>query len=440
MNSNFKKTVFIFTLGIGLGSCSNTGFQITELEKINVLSQSKILRDSLDLSGTSTEQDNSQNAQSIGQTGSNQFKKFELKLSTVCSDHNNHFNGGLNLKTAQSLEVTISKRNITTGKNEVICKNDNLENIKTNILNNKDSRKIDFNNCIISSDEEYFVAVNAIQSTGDATNTKKSLLFNEISKVDSSSFLIAEEKSNDEVEESNPFKRMQDLYINPPKTKKFSATVLVSASTSASSEECDSRAEPPPADADPLIIQVNSNSQLSFSEWFDGLVEFDLMGENGYKIGKSSFEAIPTSWIQQSEFMFLVKPSKNANGQLMVKGINDMFGDNTKGPDGLFATDGFGALSKHDTDNDGYITAADSVFNELRLWADRNQDGKSQPSELLLLSEYKIVSIDLNYDPNYKEVDAKTGNQILFKSVVKTQDEQVLVIFDLWFNLSHLSK
>ncbi len=350
-----------------------------------------------------------------------------LKVSTVCSNQDTGQNDNLNLTTATDVVVTITKTNEISGKEEVVCVNDNIDDVKSNVLKKVNGvRTIKFENCQLKDGEEYNYSVVALIKNGDAISAQKSLLFKAHQSKEFDSFIAGKEVKSNPRDELDSYSNLTGLM------GLRNVQILANANYGETNqEECDSQASP-------LMIQTQSDSQLSFSLWSKSLVQFDIMGENGFKIGKSSHQAVPVSWVEQSEFMFLVKPSKASNGQLVVRGIDDMFGDNTKGPDGQFASNGFTALAKFDSNKDGYITQHDQVFGDLRLWSDINLDGKSQSNELIKLSDKKIQSIDLNYDPHYKEVDSKTGNQILFKSVVKAANDQVFVIFDLWFDLSHL--
>lgn len=81
---------------------------------------------------------------------------------------------------------------------------------------------------------------------------------------------------------------------------------------------------------------------------------------------------------------------------------------------------------------DNKIAAADSVYNELRLWSDRNLDGVAQRNELTRLADAGLVEIDLEYDPNFSEED-RYGNRTEMKSIVRFADGGMRLIFDLWF-------
>ena len=60
------------------------------------------------------------------------------------------------------------------------------------------------------------------------------------------------------------------------------------------------------------------------------------------------------------------------------------------------ATDGFDALRDQNLNGDSVINSSDTVFSNLRLWRDLNQDGISQSNELTTLAQNNIVSINLN--------------------------------------------
>lgn len=193
-----------------------------------------------------------------------------------------------------------------------------------------------------------------------------------------------------------------------------------------------------PQPRDPLVIYFPKSkndiqANLTMTAPSQG-IEFDIHGSSaGYQKQK-------IAWLAQcTECYFLVKPNSSA----AVLGIDELFGDSTKGPDGALAEDGFAALKKYDTNSDSVIDAQDTIFSNLKLWNDANRNGIADSGELLALSEKKIISISLNYNPHFREVD-QYGNEIRYKSAVLTQGEELGIVFDLWFqpdiNLGALSQ
>jgi hypothetical protein len=190
----------------------------------------------------------------------------------------------------------------------------------------------------------------------------------------------------------------------------------------------------------PLMVHLNVNPDqhvpLEFTSPLNG-INFDLFGANAKP---APYTPVRISWYRQPEYYFIVLP--NTKGE--VKGIDELFGNNTKGPDGQFAKDGYVALAKYDgmsmsvaglkkvSEPDGYITSEDPVLAKLRFWHDDNFDGLAQPNELRTADELGIELIDLAADESFKETD-QYGNDTMLKSVVRTKDGRFHVMFDVWF-------
>lgn len=177
----------------------------------------------------------------------------------------------------------------------------------------------------------------------------------------------------------------------------------------------------------PLVVDMRSLSKMRrpilLTSPYDG-VEFDILGENSYPAAHTPKHI---SWFKDPKIMPLVLPK---NGS--VDGIDQLFGDNTQGPDGRFADHGFGALAKYDKNKDKLITKKDPVFKKLRLWHDKNLNGISDRGELISLEKAGIEVIDLAFDSKYYKRD-QYGNEIMFKSVVKFKNGQLRPVFDVWF-------
>lgn len=195
----------------------------------------------------------------------------------------------------------------------------------------------------------------------------------------------------------------------------------------------------------PLVIRFESQSleklmcgqeKLKLSKPSEGIM-FDILGD---KATPAPHTPKKISWASTETFYILALPKSGKIG-----GIDELFGDATMGPDGKMAENGYAALAKYDGKSvdgkssagaaDGYITKDDPIFKELRLWKDANFDGVAQSGELKTLAQMKVAVIDLNFDPNYRELDIY-GNEIKFKSVIQTEDENLHTMFDLWFVLA----
>ena len=197
--------------------------------------------------------------------------------------------------------------------------------------------------------------------------------------------------------------------------------------------------EPPFGDPNdpncPLIIDVSASGKFNFqnlelSAPEDG-VAFAIRGK------KNNYQKLKISWTKNPRYMFLVKP--NQNGEILS--IDELFGNHTKGPNNEYAAHGFEALAKYDGKDlrglpmgirEGLITESDPIYSALRLWSDSNFDGLAQKTELKTLKEMGIVTIDLKYDSHFYERD-QYGNEAIFKSVVKFDNDKLGIMFDLWF-------
>lgn len=88
-------------------------------------------------------------------------------------------------------------------------------------------------------------------------------------------------------------------------------------------------------------------------------------------------------------------------------------------------------LLAHDSDGDGFLTAADPIFGQLLLWRDRNGDGRSQPRELRSLEDMGIVSIGLEIQSLEKLDQSVSGNQVLGHSAVTMADGSHMTAYDV---------
>lgn len=129
---------------------------------------------------------------------------------------------------------------------------------------------------------------------------------------------------------------------------------------------------------------------------------------------------------------FLTLPDENGE----IKNINQLFGDNTLGPDGNKSKNGFEALSKHDKKvghpDYGIITTDDAVYSRLRLWEDRDCSGTAESDELSSLESNSIAGIQWIDHIEMMHVDAY-GNQTLQRNVAFLTEKRSLRVFDLWF-------
>jgi hypothetical protein len=161
----------------------------------------------------------------------------------------------------------------------------------------------------------------------------------------------------------------------------------------------------------PIIIDLE-NDDLNLTSLTDG-VQFDI---------EATGEPVHVAWTRErSDDAFLVL-DRNGNG--LIDDGAELFGNNTPQPPvkrKRAEKNGFRALAVYDDpamggNGDDQITAADRIFDSLRLWKDLNHDGISQRRELVRLADEEVRGISLRYVRS-KEVD-QHGNAFRYRSHV----------------------
>jgi hypothetical protein len=314
-------------------------------------------------------------------------------VSLLCSDSRTR-TIGYNLTSASSLVLSL-----VDDSGNSICPNSNTVQIRNSILND---RALPLITCAAATLNKYKLKL------VDPTKPSNSLHW-DLLNFDTQTAYISRDTKTSAWKLSSKLSKSHDTEV-----------IYNKNTTNMDDVNCQRRASP-------LVIKTvdDSSKTLELTSPLKG-IWFDILGANAdpYAHAKKRI-----SWITKDSYQFLVKP--NSYGR--VNGIDELFGDNTKGPDGKFADDGYAALAKYDLNKDNVIDAQDAIYSKLKLWSDKNFDGRAQRDELVSLADAQLVAIDLQYDTNYQEQD-KYGNQTKMKSVVKYADDSYRLIFDLWFN------
>ncbi|MBI4404506.1 MAG: hypothetical protein HY537_10110 [Deltaproteobacteria bacterium] len=132
-------------------------------------------------------------------------------------------------------------------------------------------------------------------------------------------------------------------------------------------------------------------------------------------------------WIRGHDSAFL-SLDRNHNGT--IDDGSELFGNYTHLRNGSLAPNGFSALMDLDSNQDGFMDTKDEVWSQLKLWFDKNSDGKTDAGELLPLQYAGVVSIDLHYENIWEQ---SNGNQTRQRSLFKMKDGGTHLIVDIWF-------
>ncbi len=109
-----------------------------------------------------------------------------------------------------------------------------------------------------------------------------------------------------------------------------------------------------------------------------------------------------TEWVGADDG--LVVMDRDGDGQIQAK---DLFGD--QNVTGRAASDGFKDLAALDSNKDGVINNEDTDYGKLKVWQDKNSDGKVDEGELTSLESAGVSEIFTGSTDNDDEVVQKTG-------------------------------
>jgi hypothetical protein len=116
------------------------------------------------------------------------------------------------------------------------------------------------------------------------------------------------------------------------------------------------------------------------------------------------------AWIQGDDAWLVF--DRNGNG--VIDNGSELFGNATLLRSGERADNGFQVLAEYDADGDGLITANDPIYNQLRLWQDKNHNGTSEANELLTLPSKSVGAIEVAYVETKRRDEF--GNRLHFRA------------------------
>jgi hypothetical protein len=340
--------------------------------------------------------------------GDNAATSFKINFSFECSNANSAKKGG-NLITTEAVKLVV----VSDSNKKIAC--ELKGDFRSEIINTKQLTFASCPNLAAGSYKAYILDADAAASSyKSAALNKKAISFS----VSAAGGLCQGKSKSTEL-----------LFDFNSKDNRYAESIqgIGGISNAETQKRCDTNKSP-------LVVSLGSQARgVQLTSPLDG-IQFDILGQRSFPYPHAPKQI---SWLTREDqgYYFITLPNRRGE----VNGINELFGDYTQGPDGAYAENGYLALGKYDDNKDGLITEQDEVFARLRLWNDLNRDGKSDSSELFSLSDKSIITIDLDYDENYLEEDMY-GNKTMMKSVVKTEDGELHLMFDLWFRVLNITK
>lgn len=148
---------------------------------------------------------------------------------------------------------------------------------------------------------------------------------------------------------------------------------------------------------------------------FTSIVEFPL-----HEFTKKTY------WPEAKSKAYILSFDKNKNGT--IDNAEEIF--TNKQYDNAFEQ-----LKAFDSNKDNVLNGKDKDFAQLKLWLDKNEDGKSQKEELSSLADLKVQSIDLKYQsPGIVNIANRAQKREVssfeFKKDGKTEKGSII---DYWF-------
>ena len=161
----------------------------------------------------------------------------------------------------------------------------------------------------------------------------------------------------------------------------------------------------PAVAADPIVLDLDGDGIETTGQ----TVYFDL-NSDGFRTR--------TGFVSPDDGILSV----DLNGNGIVDNGRELFGDSTVLDDGNISLHGFEALAAVDDNNDNVIDENDVIFNDLRIWQDKDGDGVSTLDEMMTMEEAGVQSINIAHE---LDGSIQNGNELFYTSSYTNTDGEV---------------
>ena len=170
----------------------------------------------------------------------------------------------------------------------------------------------------------------------------------------------------------------------------------------------------------PIVVDLDGDGVETISR--KGNVNFFDLNNNGF--------LERTGWVGADDGLLAL--DLNNNG--IIDNGAELFGNNTRLPNGENAKNGFEALKQYDSNNDGILNEQDKIWSDLRVWQDSNSNAITDAGELKTMQEAGISSISLKYKDSY-HTDQQGNAHKQIGSAQKANGDTTTVS-DVWFDVN----
>ena len=171
-----------------------------------------------------------------------------------------------------------------------------------------------------------------------------------------------------------------------------------------------------PADS-ALVFYFGDRDKPDTTDGWDSNIFFDHEGQG---------RAVRTGWVG-SESGFLVF-DRNKDG--VINNGRELFGNHTSNGNPYEET-GIAALSREDTNKDGHIDVQDANWPDLKIWRDKNHNGRIDPGELITLAQAGVTAIELAAKP--QNLVLPNFNYVTAELPLTVKDGRRVRLYEIYF-------